>query len=133
LAKIATLVHLYFKANPQFIEVGVDTLNTSIVRVDTPQPSLLPVDSAPVLTSVVTATVAARAVQDHHVICRKMSHRVTIDAGFVDPALDAKQFTTPTQHFRHKWKAIERAVIVKRREYFIRRSNHNPISDKQPF
>jgi hypothetical protein len=39
---------------------------------------------------------------------------MTVDAGLVDPTLDAKRFSAPTQHFRHKWKAIEGAVIVKR-------------------
>jgi hypothetical protein len=65
-----------------------------------------------VLASVVAAAIAARAVQDHHVICRKPSDSVTLDAGFVDPTLDAKQFSAPTKHFRHEWKAVESAVIV---------------------
>src|ERR1700704_2410281 len=117
----------------QFIEVGVGRLNSRIVRVDRAQPGMLPVDSASVLASVVTAAVAARALQDHDVICRKPSYRVTLDAGLVNPTLDAKQFSAPTKHFRHKWKAIERAVVVKRRQYFIWRSNHHPASDKNPF
>jgi len=44
---------------------------------------------------------------------------VTVDAGFVDPTLDAKRFSAPTKHFRHKWKTIEGAVIVERGQYFI--------------
>src|SRR6266403_4105887 len=101
------LVRLYLKTGAQFVEVAVGTLNSSIVRVERAQPRLLPENPAAVLASVVTAAVAAQALQDYHVICRKMSNRVTVDAGFVDPTLDAKQFSAPTKHFRHKWKAMQ--------------------------
>jgi hypothetical protein len=126
------LVRLYLKTSSQIVERGVDRLNSDIVGVDRAQPRLLPIDSAPVLASVVTAAIAAWAVQDHHVICRKPSDRVTVDAGFVDPSLDAKHFSTPVKHFRHKRKTIEGAVIVKRKEYFICRSNYYALSDKEP-
>jgi hypothetical protein len=102
--------------NSQFVDVGLDTLNPGSIRVNGARPRQLPVDSAPVLASVVTAPITARAsqrghhsagitardVQDHHVVCGKTPYRVTVDTGFVDPALNAKQCSAPIQHFRHK-------------------------------
>src|SRR5262249_9795444 len=124
LGKIVMIVRLYLKISSQFVEVGVDRLNSSTC----PRwLSAARLASAPALASVVTAPVAAQTFQDHHVICRKVSHRITVDAGFVDPTLDAKQFPTPAKHFRHKWKAIEGAVFVKRRQYFFCRSNHHRV------
>src|SRR6185437_13505708 len=79
------------------------------------------------------AAVAAQALQDYHVICRKTSYRMAIDAGFVDPTLDAKRFSAPTEHFRHKRKTIESTVSVKCGQYLTCRSNRDPVSDKQPF
>jgi hypothetical protein len=128
------LIRLYLKTGARFVEVAVGLLNFSIVRVERPQPYLFPENSAAVLAPVVSISITPRSVQDHHVALGETPKRPGVSyAGLVDPTLDAKRFSAPTEHFRHKWKAIQSAVIVKRGQYFICRSNHYPVSDEHPF
>jgi hypothetical protein len=95
LAKISQLIGLYFEAGPQLREIAVGGLNFGAFRinnfrVNAPQPSVFPINPAAVLAAVMTAAVAARAIQNHHVVRRKTPHRMALDARLVDPALYAK-------------------------------------------
>jgi hypothetical protein len=113
-----SFIRLYLQANTQFIElrIGRDLLFLT----GRPKPTLLPVYSASMFTSVVPAAIAARTTQNHDVVRRKNPQRMTIDTGFMNLPLNAKSLATPTHHFRHKRKAIQRAIVIERTQDFIR-------------
>jgi hypothetical protein len=79
----------------------------------------------------VTAAIATRAVQDHHVVRGKTSQREIRRANLLDSAFDLKRLPTQIQHFRHEWNAIEGAVFVKGRQYLFWTSYEHAVTSAE--
>ena len=71
-------------------------------------------------------TITPLPVQDDHVVGGKTSHWKDrgwyVYAGLLNPTFDPKGLTTPIQHFRHEWQAIQCAIGIKRRQDLLRRA-----------